>query len=65
MKRTVIAGAILAFLGIGAFIGIWSVLGNIGASQFARVVLSVCLPPIVMAAGIGAYFLLVRPPANK
>lgn len=61
LRRTVIAGGVLALLGIGLFFLFWVVLGSFGTPDFARVVLSVCIPPILMAAGVGAYFLLVRP----
>jgi hypothetical protein len=61
LRRTVLAGGLLAVFGIGMFGLLWVVLGSLGASDFARVVLSICIPPILMAAGVGAYFLLVRP----
>jgi hypothetical protein len=61
LTRTVLAGALLAMFGIGMFALLWVILGSIGASQFARVVLSVCIPPILMAGGVGIYFLVVRP----
>jgi uncharacterized membrane protein YczE len=60
IKRTTIAGAVLALLGVAMFIGLWVMLGNTDTSQFARILLSLCIPPIVMAAGVGLYFLLVR-----
>lgn len=59
LTRAVIAGGVLAVGGIGLFALLWIALGS--ASPFARVVLSVCIPPIMMAAGVGVYFLVVRP----
>jgi hypothetical protein len=61
IKRTALAGAVLALVGIVLFVLIWFGLGNASMSQFARIVLSICIPPILMAAGMGVYFLLVRP----
>lgn len=60
IKRTTIAGALLALVGVGMFIGLWVVLGNTDVSQFARLILSLCVPPILMALGVGIYFLVVR-----
>jgi hypothetical protein len=65
LTRTVVAGGVLALLGIGLFFLFWVVLGSLGTPDFARVVLSVCIPPILMAAGVGAYFLLVRPSPSQ
>ena len=60
IKRTTIAGALLALVGVGMFIGLWVVLCNTDVSQFARLILSLCVPPILMALGVGIYFLVVR-----
>jgi hypothetical protein len=58
----VIAGGLVGVIGIALFFGLWVVLGTIGfVSSFARVVLSVCLPPIILATAFGMYYLVVRP----
>ncbi len=59
--RMVIAGGLVGVLGIALFFGLWFVLGNITDSAFARVVISVCLPPIILATIFGIYYLVVRP----
>lgn len=60
-KTALIAGAGLAVLGIVLFILIWVVLGNMEVAQFPRLILSVCVPPALMALLLGGYVLLVRP----
>ncbi len=69
--RMVIAGGLVGILGIALFFGLWFFLGTITDSAFARVVVSVCLPPIILATIFGVYYLVVRPgapadePANR
>lgn len=60
VQRTVIAGGILGGIGIGLFFGMWVLMGSLGATPFARVVVSVCLPPVLLAAGIGVYLVVTR-----
>lgn len=48
----------LAVGGIILFFVIWGLLGNTGMDAFARLILSLCIPPGLMAALIGGYFLL-------
>lgn len=57
----VIAGGLVGVVGIALFFGLWLLLGTIPASPFVRVVLSVCLPPIILATVFGMYYLVVRP----
>lgn len=61
LSRALIAGAALAVLGIALFIALWTILGNQGTDQAARLLLSLCIPPAVIAALLGAYFLLAQP----
>lgn len=61
LSRALIAGAALAVLGIALFIALWTILGSQGADQAARLLLSLCIPPAVIAALLGAYFLLAQP----
>jgi hypothetical protein len=51
----------LAVGGIVLFFILWSVLGSTGMDAFARLILSLCIPPALMAALVGGYFLLVQP----
>lgn len=52
-------------LGIGLFVLLWVVLGSLEVGQIARLLLSLCIPPAVIAAIVGAYFLLVQPGGRK
>lgn len=60
LPRIAIVGAVLAVLGIVLFIVIWVIMGNAGVQQLPRLVVSVCLPPAIIAAILGVY-ILVRP----
>jgi lipopolysaccharide export LptBFGC system permease protein LptF len=51
----------LAVGGIVLFFILWGVLGSTGMDAFARLILSLCIPPGLMAALIGVYFLLAQP----
>jgi hypothetical protein len=61
LTRALMAGAALAVLGIALFAGLWVVLGSQGVDQAARLLLSLCIPPAIIAALLGAYFLLAQP----
>lgn len=61
LSRATLAGAALAMGGVGLFILLWVVLGNAGVDQFPRLILSMCVPPALIAALVGGFFLLVRP----
>ncbi|MCU0479981.1 MAG: hypothetical protein MUE54_02070 [Anaerolineae bacterium] len=60
ISRIGIIGAILGIFTIGLFIILWSVLGNIGMSNFPRIVASVCVPPTILAFLFGIYFITTR-----
>jgi hypothetical protein len=60
LVRASIAGVILAVLGIVSFIALWVVLGNAGVDQLARLVVSICLPPALIATLLGVYFLFLQ-----
>jgi hypothetical protein len=61
LSRATIAGVVLAVGGILLFIVLWIILGNAGVDPFARLLLSLCIPPALMAALVGGYFLMVQP----
>lgn len=61
LSRALLVGAALAALGITLFVALWMVLGGQGVDQAARLLLSLCIPPAVIAALLGGYFLLVQP----
>ena len=60
LPRIAIIGAVLAVLGVVLFIVIWVMMGNAGVEQLPRLVVSICLPPAIIAAILGAY-VLMRP----
>jgi hypothetical protein len=65
LSRAAVAGLVLSILGIGLFIGLWIGLGNAGMDQFPRLILSMCVPPALMAGILGAYILLARPKSKE
>ncbi|MBI5670333.1 MAG: hypothetical protein HZC41_20260 [Chloroflexi bacterium] len=60
LSRASVAGAALAVVGIILFIVLWVVMGQLGATNLARLLVALCLPPVVIAAMIGAYVLITR-----
>lgn len=58
LSRAMIFGLGLASLGIILFVVLWGVLGNTAMDQFPRLIISLCIPPTVIAALIGIYMLL-------
>lgn len=60
LSKASAAGVILAVVGIILFIVLWVVLGQLGATTVARLLISLCLPPAVIAGIIGVYVLVVR-----
>lgn len=64
LSRATIVGVGLAVLGIVLFIVLWVVFGQMGLTSLPRLIGSLCIPPAVIAALIGAYILFVRP-SNK
>ncbi|MCL4253908.1 MAG: hypothetical protein KJ043_09025 [Anaerolineae bacterium] len=61
ISRVGIVGAVLGAVIIGVFLLLWIILGNMGMSDFPRLVISVCAPPTLMALVFGIYFLTTRP----
>ena len=60
LSRASIAGAILGVVGIILFVILWIVLGQFGLSQPPRLILSLCLPPAILAVLFAAYFVLLN-----
>lgn len=60
VRRMVIAGAVLAVGGIILFVVLWLGLGSAGIQQFPRLILSMCIPPAIIALVLGGYFLVSR-----
>jgi hypothetical protein len=60
LRRFLVAGAVLAVGGIILFVLLWLALGGAGVAQFPRLVLSMCIPPAIIALLLGGYFLFNR-----
>lgn len=61
LSRAAVVGLGLAVGAVVLFGALWVLLGNAGVEQFPRLMLSICVPPAVIAALVGGFFLLVRP----
>ncbi|PJF31599.1 MAG: hypothetical protein CUN52_02725 [Phototrophicales bacterium] len=61
ISRIGISGAILGAIIIGLFLLLWFVTGDMGMSSFPRLVISVCIPPTLIALIFGIYLLTTRP----
>ena len=61
LSRASVAGAILGVVGIGLFLVLWFVFGKLGLTQTPRILLSLCVPPALLAVLMGAYVLIARP----
>lgn len=61
LPRAGMIGGVLAVLAIGLFIALYIVLGNAGAEPAVRLLVSLCVPPAVLAIGFGLYILIARP----
>lgn len=61
LSRATLVAMALAVGGIVLFIVLWIGLGRIGLDNFPRLMLSMCIPPAIIAALIGGYLLLVQP----
>lgn len=60
LSRAGLMGILLAVFGIGLFILLWVVLGNAGMDNFARLMIAICIPPALIALGVGLFFLATR-----
>lgn len=58
LSRGLIAGAVLAMLGIMLFFVLWGALS--GSGQVARLFVSLCVPPVIIGVVIGVYRLFLR-----
>ena len=60
LPRVATAGAILAVVGIVAFIALWVLMGSAGVATLPRLLVSLCIPPALIALIIGVYILVSR-----
>lgn len=59
LSKALIAGLALAVLAVLLFLGLWFLLGALGASQAARLFTALCVPPAVIF-GLVALTVLAR-----
>ena len=64
LSRASIIGAVLGIAAIILFVILWVVLSGTSLSLIARILLSLCIPPALLAALMGAYLLVIRPRAG-
>lgn len=60
LSRGLIAGAVLAVLGIILFFVLWNALS--GTEQLARLFIALCVPPGIIGVIVGVYALFFRRP---
>ncbi len=65
LSKASIAGIGMAVGGIILFLVLYVVLTNAGADALTRVVIALCVPPALMAALVGGYFLIKQPQGKK
>ncbi|MAS33018.1 MAG: hypothetical protein CL610_03360 [Anaerolineaceae bacterium] len=61
LTRAAIIGGGMGLGGVLAFLLLWVGLGSAGVDQFPRLIMSVCLPPALIALIFGVYFLFFQP----
>jgi drug/metabolite transporter (DMT)-like permease len=61
IKRAAIIGAVLAAGGVVLFALLWVLLGRFDLDNFPRLILSMCVPPALIALAVGIYFLSSQP----
>ncbi|MBL8145395.1 MAG: hypothetical protein JNL34_03340 [Anaerolineae bacterium] len=59
LSRTMLIGGALAVVAVLLFLGLWWLLGALGASQTARLFTALCVPPLVIL-GLVALVALTR-----
>lgn len=60
LSRALVIGAVLGIGAIILFVVLWVALGSTGLNDLARLFLSICIPPAIVAALIGGYLLIWR-----
>lgn len=60
LSKAAAAGVGLAVAGVILFVILWVVFGQMGVTSLARLVVSLCLPPLMIAGIIAVYVLMGR-----
>lgn len=61
LRRPLIIGGGLALAAVVLFILLWVIMGNAGIEALPRLLVSLCVPPAILAVVVGAYILIARP----
>ncbi|MCB9456753.1 MAG: hypothetical protein H6671_12265 [Anaerolineaceae bacterium] len=64
LSRATIIATGMGIIGIVLFVVLWALLSQTDLDAIARLIIAFCVPPALMAAGVGAYMLL-RPGGNN
>jgi hypothetical protein len=64
LSRATIIATGMGIVGIVMFVVLWVVLSQTDLDAIARLLIAFCIPPGLMAGGVGA-FMLLRPGGNK
>lgn len=60
LSKAAVAGVVLAVVGIILFVTLWVVLGQQGMAAMTRLLLALCLPPVVIGGLIAVYVLVIK-----
>jgi len=60
ITRILAAGVALGIVGVVLFVMLWVILGQAEVEMVVRLLISLCLPPALIAAALGAYILIAR-----
>lgn len=60
LPRIAAIGAILAVFGIVLFLVLWAFMGSMGVDSLPRLIVSLCLPPAILAVILGVVILVRR-----
>ena len=61
LRRPLLIGGSLALAAVVLFILLWVIMGNAGVEALPRLLVSLCVPPAIIAVVVGAYILIARP----
>lgn len=64
LSRATIIATGMGIIGIVLFVVLWVLLSQTDLDAIARLIIAFCVPPALMAGGVGAYMLL-RPGENN
>jgi hypothetical protein len=60
LAKASVFGVGLAVFGVIAFLVIWVLMGNAGVDNLPRLLISLCVPPLLIVLIVGGYVLVSR-----